>query len=222
MCTLTAKPCVSWKFASDVKEEKCYHLFFFRILHFRQHFSLCLPHTIHSAPKIPTFFHPFTSLPFSFSLLFVHSSSAAPSCPISVSPSLPPLVSSSSSHYFHRFFFPNMSFHRLLPPVSWGRRGGLLVLLIGKLVKLSGTSYYNDAANNRSSRCVSVLPLFFMKWFLVVTRSPLVSSRCCKNTHDRRWWASTEQPRCHERSLETKKGGWYCYCEWIVPLNWLS
>lgn len=61
--------------------------FFSRMQHFRQHFALGLPHTIRSAPKSPHIFHPFTSLPIPVSLLLDHSSSAAQSCPISVSPS---------------------------------------------------------------------------------------------------------------------------------------
>lgn len=170
--------------------------------------------------KIPTFFphffHPFTSLPVPVSLLFDHSSAAAQSCPISVSLSL-----SSSLHSPPTIFtdFSNMSFRRLLPPVSWGRRAGLLKLLVGKLFELSGTSYYNDAANN-GSFYISVLPLLLRNSSWLPPPST-VSSRCCKNTHSHQWWVSTE-PRCHERSMETKKAGWYCNCEWIMPLNWLS
>lgn len=115
-----------------------------------------------SAPKSPHFSILWLPSPFCFSLLFDHPSSATPSCPISVSPSLPPSLPPSlhfsfSSHYFH--WFSNMSFHRLLPPVSWGRRRGLLVLLVRQLVKLSGTSYYDDVVNNGFSCWASALPL---------------------------------------------------------------
>lgn len=115
--------------------------------------------------------------------------------------------------------FSNMSFRRLLPPVSWGRRGELLELLVGKLVELSSTFYYNEATNNGSS-CVSVLPLLLRNSSWTPLPST-VSSCCCKNTHSHQRWASAE-PRCRERNLGTKKSGWYCNCEWIVPLNWLS
>lgn len=56
-----------------------------------------------------------------------------------------------------------MPFHRMLPPVSLGGKGGLLVCLFGKLVKVSGTLYYNDTANNGSACFVSVLTFFFME-----------------------------------------------------------
>lgn len=53
-------------------------------------------------------------------------------------------------------------------------------------------------------------------------RSPPFPSHWCKNTRSRHWWASTELHRCHERSLETKKAGWFWNSEWIMPLNRLS
>lgn len=147
--------------------------------------------------NIPTFFHPFTSssplppsLPpslFACSPLSDHSYPSSlphhpaqsqplpPSLPLSSehiqTPPHPPLFS--STHYFLRF--SNMPFHRMLPPVSLGRRkkGGLLVFLFGKLVKVSGTLYYNDTANNGSACCVSVLPFFSSSWnnpgFLSIT-----------------------------------------------------
>lgn len=131
-------------------------------------------HPLHS--KIPTFFPSFHLPPRScFSApwpLFI--------C-CTVLPNLR-LSLPSSRHSPPTIFtdFSNMSFRRLLPPVSWGRRGGLLELLVGKLVQLSGTSYYNDAANNDSS-CVSVLPLLLWNGSWSMPPSTL-SSCCCKNT----------------------------------------
>lgn len=154
--------------------------------HFWQHFSLCLLHTI------PTFFfHPFTSP----SLFALRSLTTLPLThhPAHSQPlphfSLPPLLFFSlfSTHYFLRF--SNRSFHRMLQPVSLGKGGGLLVFLVRELVRLSGTSYYNDTANNGSSHCAShCVHLFFYRMISASQPSPpsiraQASSRCCKDTH---------------------------------------
>lgn len=169
-------------------------------------FVLGLPHTIlHS--KIPTFFPSFHLPPRScFSApwpLFI--------C-CTVLPNLR-LSLPSSRHSPPTIFtdFSNMSFRRLLPPVSWGRRGGLSELLVGKLVELSGTSYYNEAANNDSS-CVSVLPLLLWNgsWSLPPST---VSSRCCKNTQSPLMSVNrASAPRKEPRDQES----------WLRPEPWVD
>lgn len=181
--------------------------------HFRQHFALGLPLSARS--KIPSFFPSFHLPP--------HSYFSAP-WPLFICRTVLPNLSlslPSSLHSPPTIFtdFPNMSFCRMLPPVSWGRRGGLWELLVKKPVELSGTSYYTHAVNN-GSPCLSVLPLLLRNESWLPPPST-VSSCCCKNTHSHHWWVLTE-PRRHRRSPETKKAGSYCKCEWIVPLNWLS
>lgn len=173
-------PCVFGKLVSDVKDEKCCSVGFLHTL-----LALAFPATFLTLPpshhplccNIPYIFPSFHFFPyppslFAFSPLsdhwkpssLLHNPAQSQALPpfLSLSFSLltaPPLFS--STHYFLRF--SNMSFHRMLPPVSLGREGGLAVFLFRKRVKISGTSHYNDTANNGSSCYVSVLPLFFFK-----------------------------------------------------------
>ncbi|XP_041793828.1 uncharacterized protein LOC121607185 [Chelmon rostratus] len=109
------------------------------------HSASLTPSALLQYPHIFPSFHFFPSLPpsLAFSLLSDHSypssllhhpAQSQPLPPFSLLPahSLTP-SSFSSTHYFLRF--SNMPFHRMLPPVSLGRKGGLLVFLFGKLVK---------------------------------------------------------------------------------------
>lgn len=174
--------------------------------------------------NIPTFFHPFTSSPtlppYSPSLcsLTTLTPFTLPlHCPTQhhLNLSLPSLflqhthhpLPFSSTHYF--LWFSNMLFHRMLPPVSLGGNGSNWNSSLEKLVKVTGTVYYNDMANSGSGCCVSVLPFFiFMEWPWVPNRHDPPSELTAVKTHtvtinerQQSSYSATEEPRDQQRQL---------------------
>lgn len=140
MCVCVhARACVCGKTVSDVKDEKCCcEVFYTRcwLQHFRQHFSLCLPHTIRSpaisrhfsvlsvlfpAPSPPHFQSPLqTSSPYAILLILISALF------LSLSPSLACFLSHTHTLSIHHTLW--FSWHRMQPPVSLGWMWGVIHL----------------------------------------------------------------------------------------------